>query len=93
MTKVIHYYQMIPTYGENGEVDGEEKVIMKVESDNDDDFNEQIETIKTYCGDDYTVEEVEPPKTPIDVIGEQITNIQLALVEIFEQGTGGAVVE
>jgi len=90
---------MIPAFDENGEVFGEKRIELSVTSDNDNDYSEQLETVKSYCGDPvsstgqahYTVEEINPPKTPLDVLGEQITDLQLAMVELFEQGMNGDV--
>lgn len=62
MKRTIHYNQTIPKYetGSDGNINplkitGEEKIYLSVESYNDRDFSEQLETVKGYCSD-WTVE-------------------------------------
>ena len=73
MIRIIHYTRMMPIYDDNGNQVGEKKINnLSVTSDNDHDFNEQLETVKSYC-DDWTVEE--------DIAG----SLRVAEGELWEQ--------
>ena len=80
MTRIINYSQKIPIYettetkSSDGDVLFQNRVIkdyetrhLSVKSYNDDEFNEQLEAVKTYC-DDWTVEEIVP--TPKELRSE-----------------------
>ena len=76
MKKIIHYTQEIPVINDAGEQIGTDILNLSVESNNDKDFNEQLETVKSYCGDAYTIEEIEE----IPTIEERLEALEEAVL-------------
>jgi len=54
------------------------RVELQVESSSDHEFEEQIAAVNTYCGGDYTVEELED-------VPDEITQLELAAAELYER--------
>ena len=81
MKKIIFYTQEVPVYDpETNEITGSETVEMQCESNNEKDFQEQLETVKGYC-DDWRVEEM--PHVP--TIEERLNDLENAFMELVEE--------
>ena len=99
MKRIICYTQQIPTYDpQTREQNGTETVHLSVESTNDHDFAEQLETVRGYC-DDFRVEELpdeenEAELTDHPVLAARLEETKAVVQSVLEGyeagGRGGA---
>lgn len=56
MKQLIKYHQIVQEVNRETEEETEKRVDLEIELDTENpSYNDQIATIKSYCGDDYTV--------------------------------------